>query len=84
MEGTTVHAVVFGAFVGLSVGWHIAEEKIHRWKQHRSEALPHGEPVRHSRLFLLLTPASHPYVWDGIREFCVHLVVYSGLVIPPH
>lgn len=84
MEQGTSQAIVLLAFVGLSVVWHIVEDKIHERKLKRAEVNPTSEPKRHSRLFLLLTPVSHPYVWDGIREFVVHLVVYSGHLLPVH
>lgn len=62
------------AFIGLAVIW----SKMERWHVERYH---HARHLHRMRWCLILL---HPTVIHGLREFCVHVVVYSGLVIGGH
>jgi hypothetical protein len=70
---------IFLCFVGLAFLWHWLERKTtHNHECHEFQC--------HWRRHLkwLLIPLAHPAVIHGIREFMVHLVIYSGLIFGGH
>lgn len=72
-------ALSFSAFLVISFGWHAAAhvaEKVHA---------KFGVKVRVPRsIGYVAVPLIHPQTLEAVREYLVHLVVYSGLVLPAH
>lgn len=66
-----LNILVFLAFFGIAFA--------HHWIVHKRHPTS-GEHVGHALLSGAFTPAS----FDAVREFIVHLVVYSGYIVPPH
>lgn len=66
-----LNAMVFLCFFCIQCG--------HHWWEFRKHPSA-GQSVRHLIFSGVFTPAG----FDAVRDFLVHLLVYSGLVIPPH
>ena len=78
MQKFLIEAAILGCFIGLACFWDYLD------KHHVSD-----HPCKFGCLFKrhfkwLLLLAAHPTVWHGLREFSVHLVVYSGLIFAGH
>lgn len=91
-----LECVIFLAFVLLAVLFDILDRHIeHRHQQKLYEAARVNQYQhkrrqvtrlrRHRRAVLILTAAlSHPVTWHALHEYAVHLVVYSGKLLPSH
>lgn len=52
---------------------------LHHWIQHRKE--PKAQQTIHHALWAAIF---NPATIDTVKDFVVHMLVYSGYVIPPH
>lgn len=66
-----INGMVFVGFFSVSC--------VHHWLVHKRRPTA-GESLKHAALSGIFTPAG----LDAFREFVVHLVVYSGYIVPPH
>lgn len=66
-----LNGMVFAGFFGVAF--------VHHWVVHKRQPTAQ-ESIKHALLSGVFTPAS----MDAFREFLVHLVVYSGYIVPPH
>jgi len=71
------HFLAFCAFYGIALCFHALGHFLTN-KAHKSDANAHGIAV------IVATGASHPVTLDAVKEFVVHVIVYSGYVIPGH
>ena len=67
--------VNFAVFFGLVTGFHVCNEKL----QH-----VHKGHVRVPHLTFVAGALSHPITWDTMQHYIIHLVVYSGKLLPLH
>lgn len=79
--------IIFAAFLGISLVAHGTAE----YYEHRKARTGEASPFSHHRagVLTLLAPfcihyLTHPAFWHAVKEYIIHLVVYSGLVIPGH
>lgn len=68
-----IELIIFAAFLLVAYGAHFIGAA---WAQHKA----HAERVK----WLSLAIASAPAAIHGAKEYVVHLIVYSGMIIPPH
>ena len=71
MDHLTLNGLAFAGFFGIAITHHVVVHRRH------PEA---GETMRHLIFSGICTPACI----DACRDFLIHFVVYSGLVIPTH
>lgn len=67
---------VFAGFYGIAATAHFIQE---RWHKHCDKAKQRSRTIK----VVALTSAiiTHPSVTEAMREFCVHIVVYSGYIL---
>lgn len=77
----TEDLLIFAAMLGLAVVFHwlesVAEE---RW----NKAHPKDKGHYHKCSAVLMAGLAHPATWSSFHDFMVHIVIYSGKVIPVH
>lgn len=66
-----LNGMVFAGFFGVAC--------VHHFVVHKRQPTS-GESLRHLILAGVFTPAG----MDAVRDFLIHLVVYSGYIVPPH
>lgn len=80
-----MEALNLAAFIAISFSSHYVAEAWDRWHQKHKPTTP--SPSKH-RCAVVVTIVSsvivQPHFWHGIKEYAIHLVVYSGFVLPTH
>ena len=74
-----IDLAIFVSMFLLAMAFHWLEEKTahHHSKRITDSTKKHG-------LALALAALGHPATWNSLHEFFVHIVVYSGRIIPAH
>lgn len=67
--------VNLAVFFGLSAAFHIAQEKL----KHK-----YGNRISSGHAVLVAAAVSHPITWHSLQEYAVHIVIYSGYILPKH
>lgn len=68
---------IFSAFYGIALGGH--------WLVGRVVHIEQSAGKKHTIIATALGfLMNHPPLHHALHEFCAHIVVYSGLVIPQH
>lgn len=80
-----MEALNFTAFMFLSFSSHWIADLWDKWQaKHRPNLLP----VSHHRRAVVITAVSsvvsQPSFWHGVKDYLIHFVVYSGIVLPTH
>lgn len=76
MSGEVINLI---AFLGIATLW----SKIEQWhhEHYKSFSDKTHYHIYLARFFLIMC---HPTVISGLKEFIVHIIVYSGMVIKGH
>lgn len=73
MDPLVLNCLIFGSCYGVSI--------THHWIVHKH----HGKYAAHGHVkATLLAGVVNPATADAIKEFAVHIIIYSGWVIPKH
>ena len=78
MQKFLIELAILGCFIGLAWLWEYLDH--HKPSDHPCKL---GCVFKRHFKWLLLIVA-HPTVLHGVREFSIHLVIYSGLVFGGH
>lgn len=76
-----MEALNFTAFVIMALATHWFAEWYH---EHHHAAHPRIAGAVHKLVPTVAVVVSQPHFWMGVKEYLVHLVVYSGYILPPH
>lgn len=75
----------FIAFVALSFCFHWVGQLWSKYREKRAKKGPKLEAYHKAAIVTAAASvASQPHFWEGVKEYVVHVVVYSGHVLPPH
>jgi hypothetical protein len=85
----SIHLLAFLCFLGLSVGGHALGQYCETRRKRKAEAEAEQASVaatlhRHTVVALVGSSVFHPTTLEALKEFAVHIVVYSGAVLPKH
>lgn len=76
-------ATIFAAFFAITLVAHTVQHKYHDFKEKHPESVIKMH-IRSKVIAFVLTSLLHPNLWFAVKEYLVHLIVYSGSVIGAH
>lgn len=76
-----MEALNFCTFVGLSFFCHWFGEWYHH---HHLDTHPQLKQAVQRYMPVLVLLVSQPHFWHGVKDYLIHLFIYSGLVLPTH
>lgn len=80
-----IHVAAFFCFLALSFGAHMLQHYCQK-RRERKTGLP--EPAKalhaHGVIAIIGSTVFHPTTLEAVKEFAVHIVVYSGMILPKH
>lgn len=79
-------AGMFLVFVLVSMVWHKLEDWLHVYLEKHKHHTEEAALLRRKRSLLAgcCGAITAPGIFDGIRDFLIHIVFYSGYIIPIH
>lgn len=86
--------LIFATLYAFVIGAHLAHKRYAAWKERRARereaanALapisPMDVPNGRAHTLAFLVAAVGPHGVEAVKHYVVHLLIYSGYIIPPH